>query len=173
MSTRSVSRRYARALFDLEQEGVALRDSLAAVASVVAAPEVAVLLGKSGVPANSKAAVIIMSAHNKSKEIERLVTLLCERNKAELLPEIAELVEGMARQAASEIEADVVAAVKLDAAAKNSIAKALATVIGHKVNLNVSQDAGIMGGLVVRIGDRQLDYSLRTRLQDLKRAMVS
>jgi len=173
MSTRPVSRRYARALFELEQEGVRLREPLAAVASVVVVPEVAGLLGKSGVPANRKAAVITRSAHNKSKEIERLVTMLCERNKAELLPEISELVEAMARQAASEIEADVVAAVKLDAAAKNSIAKALGKVVGRKVNLNVSQDAGIMGGLVVQIGDRQLDYSLRTRLQDLKRAMVS
>jgi len=111
MSARSVSRRYARALFELEQEGVHLREPLAAVASVVVAPEVALLLGKSGVPADLKATVITKAAHNKSKEIERLVTLLCERNKAELLPEISELVESMTRQAASEIEADVVSAV--------------------------------------------------------------
>jgi len=173
MNTRSVSRRYARALFELEQEGVKLREPLAAVASVVAVPEVAALLGKSGIPDSLKAAVIIKSAHNKSKEIERLVTLLCERNKAELLPEIAELVEGMVRQAASEIEAEVVGAVKLDAASQNKIAESLGKALGRKVNLNVSCDPGILGGLVVRIGDRQLDYSLRTRLQGLKRAMVS
>jgi len=173
MSTRSISRRYARALFELEQEGVMLRDPLAAAASVVAAPEIAVLLGKSGVPADRKAAVVSKAAHNKSKEIDRLVTLLCERNKAELLPEIAELVESMVRQAASEIEAEVTGAVKLDAAVRDKIAKSLSTVLGRKVNLNVSCDPGILGGLVVRIGDRQLDYSLRTRLQGLKRAMVS
>jgi len=173
MSTRSVARRYARALFELEQEGVKLRDSLAAVASVVAAPEIAVLLGRSGVPADRKAAVITRSAHNKSKEIDRLVTLLCERNKAELLPEIAELVESMIRQAASEIEAEVIGAVKLDAASQDKIAKSLGKSLGRKVNLNVSCDPGILGGLVVRVGDRQLDYSLRTRLQGLKRAMVS
>jgi len=173
MSTRSVSRRYARALFELEQEGVKLREPLAAVASVVAVPEVALLLGKSGIPADLKTAVITRSAHNKSKEIERLVTLLCERNKAELLPEISELVESMARQAASEIEADVVAAVKLDATLKERIAKSLGKAVGRKVNLHVSHDADILGGLVIRIGDRQLDYSLRTRLQGLKRAMVS
>jgi len=173
MSKRSVSRRYARALFELEQEGVKLREPLAAVASVVAAPEVVLLLGKSGIPADLKTAVITRSAHNKSKEIERLVTLLCERNKAELLPEISELVESMARQAASEIEADVVAAVKLDAASKERLAKSLGKAVGRKVNLHVSHDADILGGLVIRIGDRQLDYSLRTRLQGLKRAMVS
>jgi len=173
MSTRSVARRYARALFDLEQEGVRLREPLTTVASVVAVPEIAVLLGKSGLPADRKAAVILKSAHNKSHEIERLVALLCERNKAGLLPEISELVESMARQAASEIEADVVAAVELNAASKDRIAKSLGKAVGRKVNLNVSYDAAILGGLVVRIGDRQLDYSLRTRLQGLKRAMVS
>ncbi|MDQ6959871.1 MAG: ATP synthase F1 subunit delta [Mariprofundaceae bacterium] len=173
MNTRSISRRYARALFELEQEGVKLREPLAAVASIVTAPEVAMLLGRSGVPANIKSAVITKAAHNKSKEIDRLVALLCERSKAALLPEIAELVESMARQAASEVEADVLAAVKLDAALKDKIAKVLGKAVGRKVNLNVIHDTGIMGGLVVRIGDRQMDYSLRTRLQDLKRLMVS
>jgi len=163
MNTRSVSRRYARALFELEQEGVKLREPLVAVAGVVAVPEVAALLGKSGVPANVKSAVITKAAHNKSQEIERLVSLLCERNKAVLLSEISELFEEMVRQAASEIEADVVSAVKLNAALKDKIARLLSKAAGHKVNLNASCDADIMGGLVVRIGDRQLDYSLRTR----------
>lgn len=173
MSTRSVARRYARALFELEQEGATLRDPLATVARVVEVSEIAVLLGKSGVSADCKAAVITKAAHNQSKEIDRLVTLLCERNKAELLPEIAELVESMIQQAASEVEADVVAAVELDAAAKNKIAEALGQAVKRKVKLNVRHDADILGGLVVQIGDRQLDYSLRTRLQDLKRVMVS
>lgn len=173
MSTRPISRRYARALFELEQEGVELREPLAAAASVAAVPEVAALLGKSGVPANLKAAVITRAAHNQSKEIERLVTLLCERDKAELLPDISEMVESMIRQAASEIEAEVVSAVKLDAASQNKIAGSLGKTLGRKVNLSVRCDPGILGGLVFRIGDRQLDYSLRTRLRGLKRAMVS
>jgi len=41
------------------------------------------------------------------------------------------------------------------------------------VVIKTSQDKTILGGLVVRLGDRQLDYSLRTRLEGLKRAMVS
>jgi len=173
MSTRSVSRRYARALFELEQEGSDIRTSLNAVAEVVAVEDVRKLLAASQVTSKDKAAVLEKAAGTLSKEVVRLVNMLCERGKAELLPEIAELVENMTRQAASEIEADVVAAVKLDAAAKDSIARALGKAVGRKVKLNISQDAGIMGGLVIQIGDRQMDYSLRTRLQDLKRAMVS
>jgi len=173
MRTRSISRRYARALFELDQEGADIRMPLNAVAEAVAIEDVRKLLAASQVQAKDKAAVIEKVAGISSKEVARLVNILCERGKAELLPEIAELVESMARQAASEVEADVVAAVKLDAASKDKIAKALGKVVGRKVKLNVSHDAAILGGLVIRIGDRQMDYSLRTRLQDLKRAMMS
>jgi len=173
MSTRSVARRYARALFELEQEGANIRTPLRSVAEVVAVEDIRTLLAASQVPAADKAAVIEKVAGSLPKEISRLVHMLCERNKAELLPDIAGLVESMIQQAASEVEADVVAAVKLDTAARNKIAEALGTAVSRKVNLNVRHDASILGGLVVQIGDRQLDYSLRTRLQDLKRAMVS
>ncbi len=173
MSARSVARRYARALFELEQEGTDIRISLSAVAEVVAVAEVRKLLAASQVQARDKAAVIEKAAGKLSGEVVRLVDMLCERGKAELLPDIFELFESMTRQAASEIEADVVAAVKLNAASKDKIARALGKVVGRKVKLNVSQDADILGGLVVQIGDRQMDYSLRTRLQDLKRVMMS
>lgn len=173
MRTRSISRRYARALFELDQEGADIRMPLNAVAEAVTIEDVRKLLAASQVQAKDKAAVIEKVAGISSKEVARLVNILCERGKAELLPEIAELVESMARQAASEVEADVVAAVKLDAASEDKIAKALGKVVGRKVKLNVSHDATILGGLVIRIGDRQMDYSLRTRLQDLKRAMMS
>lgn len=173
MNTRSVSRRYASALFEIEQEGVDIRTPLKTVAEVVEIEAVRKLLAESQVPATDKAAVIEKVAGKLSKEIKRLVYMLCERSKAELLPEISELVESMSRQAASEVEADVVAAVKLDTASKDKVAKALGKALGRKVKLSVSHDADILGGLIVQIGDRQLDYSLRTRLQGLKRAMVS
>ncbi len=173
MSARSVARRYARALFELEQEGADIRISLSTVAEVVAVAEVRKLLAMSQVQSKDKAAVIEKVAGKLSREVVRLVNILCERGKADLLPEISELFESMTRQAASEIEADVVAAVKLNAASKDKIARVLGKVVGRKVKLNVSQDADILGGLVVQIGDRQMDYSLRTRLQDLKRVMMS
>jgi len=41
------------------------------------------------------------------------------------------------------------------------------------VKINVHVDSAILGGLVVRIGDRQIDYSLRARLEGMRKALVS
>ena len=173
MSVTSIARRYARALFELEQEGVKLADDLFAVASVAAMPEVAVVLEQPTLPAERKAAILDKAAGGVCEEIKRLIAMLCERGKAVLLPEIATLFEDMRRQASSEVAADVVSAIPLDEKTQDRVADALGKAVGRKVRLNLAQDEKILGGLIVRIGDRQMDFSLRTRLEGLKRAMVS
>jgi len=173
MSTRSISRRYARALFELIQEGSEIQPSLDNVAEVVSQADVMEFLALPGVTAEDKAIVIEKAAGRLSKEVKQLIKILCLRNKAELLPEINEIVNEMIRQAASEVEVDVISATRLDAALKKRIAAVLSKTVGRKVKMNVHQDRTILGGLVVRIGDRQIDYSLRRRLEAMKRAMVS
>jgi F-type H+-transporting ATPase subunit delta len=173
MSTASISRRYARALFELQQEGVNIADSLAKAAAVAAHAKVAAVLDEPKIPARAKAAIIDKVAKGLGKEIGRLVLMLCERGKASLLPEIDALFGEMVRQASSQVEAEVVSATPLDAATQKKIAEALGKSVGRKVVIKASQDKDILGGLVVRLGDRQIDYSLRTRLEGLKRAMVS
>ncbi len=173
MSTRAISRRYARALFELEQEGVKIRPSLERAAAVVGIEEIQNLLALPQVPAADKAAVIDKAAGGLSKEIRRLVEMLCVRDKAELLPEIEAIVSEMEQQAASELEAEVVTVVPLDAQTREKIATALGRIVGRRVRLNIKRDPSILGGLIVRIGDREMDYSLRTRLQGLKKAMLA
>jgi len=173
MSTTSISRRYARALFELQVEGVAIAESLSKAAAVAGAPEVAAALDQPNLPAKVKSAIVDKSAGGLGKEVSRLVMMLCERGKASLLSEINELFESMVRQAGSEIEAEVVSATALNKATQDKIAAALTKSTGRKVVIKTSQDKGILGGLVVRLGDRQIDYSLRTRLEGLKRTMVS
>ena len=172
MSTRSISRRYARALFELEREGGRISSSLDRAARVVGVSEILSLLAMPRVPAAIKADIIDKAAGGLSEEARRLVEMLCARDKAELLPEIVGMVEEMERQAASEVEAEVISVIKLDAKMKARIATALGKAVGRKVKLNVRRDPGILGGLVIRIGDRQMDYSLHTRLQGLRKAML-
>jgi len=173
MSTASISRRYARALFELQQEGVDVASSLSAAGAIASVAEVAAVLEQPQLPAESKAKILDKAAKGLGKEVLRLVTLLCERGKASLLPEIAAQFDQMVRHAASEVEAEVVSAASIDKATQTRIAAALTKSVGRKVAVRVTQDKNILGGLVVRLGDRQLDYSVRHRLEGLKRAMVS
>ncbi|NWF38218.1 ATP synthase F1 subunit delta [Mariprofundus sp. NF] len=173
MSTSQISRRYARALFDLIQEGTDLRGDLEKVAAAASADEVAVLLASPEYPADLKKQVIVKVAGDISGEIDSLVGMLTARGKESLLPEIHALVEEMLHLAESELEADVVVATSIDPALQEKLTAALTASTGKKVRIKVSEDKSILGGLVVRIGDRKIDYSLRTKLSGLRRELAS
>ncbi len=173
MSTRGIARRYARALFELESEGAKLSAGLKTLAEVARVKAVHDVLVDPQLPAEVQAAVLIKAAGKLPKELVRLVNMLCARGKGCLLPEIHELFEVMQREASAKVVAEVTAAVKLNTAVQDKLAKALAKALGKKVELKVSQDAGILGGVIIRIGDRQIDYSLRGRLEGLRRAIAA
>ena len=163
-NTAQVSRRYARALFELVQEDAALGVELAALAVVASADEVAELLASPEYPAQVKQTVLLKAAGKLSEQAKRLVEMLCERNKSELLPEIHQLVEEMVRQAESEVDAAVIVATEIDEPLKQKLAAALEASIGKKVRLSYKTDKNILGGIIINIGDRKIDYSLRTKL---------
>lgn len=67
-----------------------------------------------------------------------------------------------------EITADVSAAHELNATQTKELQAALKSVTGKNVAINLSVDPSLLGGLIVKIGSRQIDTSLRTKLSTLK-----
>jgi F-type H+-transporting ATPase subunit delta len=70
-----------------------------------------------------------------------------------------------------EITAEVTSAHALNAEQENELKAALKGVTGKDVAINVTVDASLLGGLIVKIGSRQIDTSLRTKLSTLKLAL--
>jgi len=70
-----------------------------------------------------------------------------------------------------ELHAEVVAAKPLDDRQRHALADAIHRSVGGKVAVDVTVDAGLIGGLVVKVGSRMVDSSLRTKLQRLQLAM--
>jgi F-type H+-transporting ATPase subunit delta len=70
-----------------------------------------------------------------------------------------------------EATADVTVAEKLSDKNLDAIKAALKSVTGKDVALNVNVDPAIIGGLVVKLGSRMVDSSLRTKLNSIKNAM--
>ncbi len=70
-----------------------------------------------------------------------------------------------------EVTAQVVSARPLDRARAEAIARALAGAAGREVRVDASVDETLIGGLVVKLGSRMIDASIRTRLQSLRAAM--
>ena len=67
-----------------------------------------------------------------------------------------------------ETSADVTSAHALSAVQENELKAALKGVTGKDVAINVTVDPAILGGLIVKVGSRQIDTSLRTKLSTLK-----
>lgn len=70
-----------------------------------------------------------------------------------------------------EVTAEVTAAEKLSDTQLTALKGALKSVTGKDVDLNVRVDPAIIGGLVVKLGSRMVDASLRTKLNSIKYAM--
>ena len=70
-----------------------------------------------------------------------------------------------------ETSADVVSAAELSDAQLKRVAASLKKAMGVDVTLNTRVDPDLLGGLVVKIGSRMIDSSLRTKLQHLRLAM--
>ncbi|MDX8403327.1 MAG: F0F1 ATP synthase subunit delta [Mariprofundaceae bacterium] len=173
MSSITVSRRYARALFELSQEGLGISKSLSELAEVASVKEVQDFLDLPDFTPEQKVKVLKKAVGSLSDELARLVTMLCERGKACLLAEINGLFEQMVREAEERVIATVVVAVKPNAETRKKIEAAVADVAGKKVELEIVEDKQLLGGMVVNIGDRQIDCSVRGKLEGLRKAIAA
>jgi F-type H+-transporting ATPase subunit delta len=70
-----------------------------------------------------------------------------------------------------EVSADVATAHLLTAEQLNALKDALRVQIGKDVQVNTRVDPALLGGLVVKVGSKMIDSSLRTKLNNLKVAM--
>lgn len=70
-----------------------------------------------------------------------------------------------------EITAEVTSAHALDKAQEVQLKEALKSVTGKDVAISVTVDPSLLGGLIVKVGSRQIDTSLRTKLSTLKLAL--
>ena len=70
-----------------------------------------------------------------------------------------------------EVAAQVASAVPLSEEQVAAVTEALRKVVGQKVTVDLTVDPSLIGGLIVRVGSRMIDSSLRTKLQRLQLAM--
>ncbi|MFB9947846.1 F0F1 ATP synthase subunit delta [Rhizobium puerariae] len=87
------------------------------------------------------------------------------------LPGMVRAYRVIAAEHRGEITAEVTSAHALTAAQETELKSALKGVTGKDVSIAVTVDPSILGGLIVKVGSRQIDTSLRTKLSTLKLAL--
>lgn len=77
----------------------------------------------------------------------------------------------IAAEARGEMAAQVISAHALTTAQQKELATTLKGVAGREVAMNLTVDPALLGGMIVRLGSRQIDTSLKTKLNSLKLAL--
>jgi len=94
------------------------------------------------------------------------------RGKTALAPQIAEAFQELVDQANGISHAMVTSAVPLSDEDLKAVERRLREITGGAVTVEMRVDESILGGLVVRIGDRLIDGSTMSRLRALKRQLT-
>ena len=171
----SVARRYANAYFELAKNADDIdgwRAELAAVVEALTADEVATALVNPKLSIAERTRMGMQLLKGVADAARNLARLLIERRRAALLPEILAHYDALADKEAGLVRAEVITAVPVNSALERAIRDALARGLGQSVETTVRSDPSIVGGLVIRIGDRVIDDSVRTHLQQLQAALA-
>ena len=118
-----------------------------------------------------KAISAIVAKAGISGLVANFLKVVARNRRLFAVPGIVKAYRAIAARHRGEVSADVTSAHALSAAQQTELKAALKGVTGKDVAINVTVDPSILGGLIVKVGSRQIDTSLRTKLSSLKLAL--
>ena len=177
MRAETIARNYAEALFQLgEQSGntdrfVDLVDAVAA--AVEQSPQIQAVLMSPKVPKSEKSRMLGQALRSTPREFVLVLQALVKRGRQQILREIATQYLALLDQKLDRVRAGVTLVRQPDEKLKRTIQDLLTRQLGKQVLPSFSEDPEILGGAIVRVGDRVLDGSLRRRMTRLRRQLLT
>ena len=175
MPRRPSSKRYALAIFQLAVESGEIerwQGDLQALDEALQEREFASFLGMPKIRLDQKMSVIREAFPDLNPLAHRLLGLLIARGVVDTLPSIREQYGNLLDQQRGLERASVVSAVPLADEQRERLAQSLRELMDKEIELTASVDPDIVAGLVVRVGDRLIDGSARTKLQNLRKSLA-
>ena len=172
-----LSGRYATALFDLARDAKSIDAVAASLASVTTGlAESADLRTLTTTPMIDRASATrtieaVAGAMGLDPLTTKFLGVLAHNRRLAALPAIIRDFTKLAARSRGEITAEVTSAHPLDADQQAALKAKLRAGLGADAALVLNVDPEILGGLVVRVGSRMVDSSLRTKLNSLATAM--
>ena len=181
-SDSAVARRYAGALFNTaEAQGQIAQaaSGLEEVASTLAESKELVAVVNHPFLGRDKKRQILRSLFQSrvTPLVTNFLDLVVEKERANFLPQMQTEFARLVDESNHEADGEVVSAIPLTPAQRTALVAGLHAKFGVKVRLTEKVDPEILGGLVLKVGDKLLDGSVNSRLQrlneQLKRTKVS
>ncbi|MBK8209370.1 MAG: F0F1 ATP synthase subunit delta [Rhodospirillales bacterium] len=172
-----LAERYAGALFELAEADKALdqvNGELQALAGLIRGSNDLERMIRSPVISRDeqrKAINAILERQGASSLTRRFVGLVAHNRRLFTLPSIIAAFSQRLARARGESTADVVSAQPLTPDQLSAIGTALKKVVGTQMVLSTRTDPSLLGGIVVKVGSRMIDSSLKTKLLRLSFAI--
>ena len=173
----SAAGRYATALFELASESKALdrteADMEALGQALEARDDLRSLLSTPIYTREEqgRAMASVTEAMGLSALVANLVGLMATKRRLFVLGEVIDIFARLMAEHRGEVTAEVTAARALSDDQQSALVNTLKAAIGREVKLNLTVDEGIIGGLVVKVGSKMIDTSIRSKLASLQNAM--
>jgi len=104
-------------------------------------------------------------------ELKNGLALMASKRRLFVLPQLLRQLAERIAEDKGEVTADVASAVALSDAQSKKLAATLKKSVGKDVKINATVDESLIGGLVVKVGSKMIDTSIRSRLNSLQNAM--
>jgi F-type H+-transporting ATPase subunit delta len=172
-----VAERYAGSLFELAAEAKAVpavEKDLASFETMLASSADLKRLVESPVFSSDEqfnAISAIVKKAGFSALTGNFLRVVAQNRRLFAVPGMIRAFREIAAESRGEVAAEVTSAHALTAAQQAELKTALKAVAGKDVTISLTVDPALLGGMVVKIGSRQIDTSLRTKLNSLKLAL--
>jgi F-type H+-transporting ATPase subunit delta len=172
-----IAQRYASAVFGLAIETSALdaveNDVDALAAALDESADLRDLISNPVYSREQQSAAISAVANKMglSATVANTLALMASKRRLFVLPQLVTALREKIAAHKGEVTAEVVSATELTQAQKDKLAEALKESVGKTVKVNAAVDETLIGGLVVKVGSKMIDTSIRSKLSALQNAM--
>ncbi len=172
----AAAKRYARAVFELAGQDGNVDEwarRLAKVRELFADPQVAAVLSNPTIATGHREALVATAPHLFDQEATNLARLLIESGRIGEAAAIEQEFERLADEAAGRVRATATTAIELGRDDRDRLERELSKRLKKEVRLSLVVDPRILGGLKLQYGDRVIDASVATRLEQLRRRLTA
>ncbi|MBI6628862.1 F0F1 ATP synthase subunit delta [Pontibaca salina] len=173
----SIAERYATAIFEIAQENdnlAGLEASLTDLATTLEdSAELRNLIESPVISrTDQKGAIVAIAEKMKLVPVLRdTLALMADKRRLYVVPHLITALRALLAAQRNEVVADVTSAKALTKAQTEKLASTLTKNVGKTVTINATVDESLIGGLVVKVGSKMIDTSIRARLNSLQNAM--
>jgi F-type H+-transporting ATPase subunit delta len=172
----TIARNYAETLVALAEHGDGLEEwgkRIDTAAAAFGTPGIEAVLMSPRVAREQKVSLVRDALRDYPRTFSLFVSAVIRRGRQMLLPTIADEYQALIDVKMNRVRAGVTVARDVDALARSVIVERLSSAIGKNVIAGFAVDPAILGGVVIRIGDRIYDGSVRKRLGMLRHKLLA